>query len=106
MSAGLKLITTTLADEDQAAVILRTLLAERLVACGNIIPQVRSIYHWDGKLCDEREVVLIVKTTPAHATKAMERLADLHPYDVPAIELLGVEGAHLPFLAWVHSETK
>ena len=106
MSAGLKIIHTTLANEEQASQIIHTLLAERLVACGNIFPSVRSIYHWQGKVCDEVEVALVLKTTRAKMSKAMERLEELHPYDVPAIELFDTNGVNLPFLNWVHEETR
>ncbi len=106
MSASLKLITTTVSSEDQAVTIIRTLLDERLIACGNIMPAVRSLYRWEGKVCDEAEVAFLLKTTPANAVKTMERLEELHPYDVPAIELWDVAGANLAFLNWVHKETQ
>lgn len=105
MTTSLKLIHTTLPDDKTAAEIIRTLLGEGLVACGNIYPSVRSIYRWNGEVCDEQEVALLLKTTRTHAAKVMERLEDLHPYDVPAIELLETSGVNLPYLNWVHSET-
>ena len=105
MTSSLKLIYTTVSTEEAAVDIIRTLLDERLVACGNIIPVVRSIYRWEGDVCDEREVAFMLKTARANSAKAMERLEELHPYDVPAIELWDVAGANLPFLNWVHKET-
>ena len=58
-------VLTTLGSEDDAVAFVRALLERRLVACGTVLPGARSLYRWEGKLADEREVVVLLKTTPA-----------------------------------------
>jgi len=62
-----RVVLVTTPDADTAARLARTLVEERLAACGNLVPGVRSIYRWEGKVCDEAEVLLILKTTAALA---------------------------------------
>jgi periplasmic divalent cation tolerance protein len=81
--------------------IARTLVDEKLAACCNILPGMHSIYRWEGVLQEEQETVLLVKTTAQAAQKAMERLAKLHPYEVPAIMQLPVTEASDAFGQWV-----
>jgi periplasmic divalent cation tolerance protein len=90
---------------DGAVPLLRTLVEERLVACGNILGGVRSIYRWRGDICDEREEVLLMETSDVRVPAMMARLRELHPYEVPKI--LALEPAEkLPeYEAWVDEET-
>jgi len=101
MSDGIRLILSTFADEASASTVVRALLEERLIACGNIIPGVRSIYRWKGAVESSSEVQVLFKTDQDHAPRCMERLAELHPYEVPEILLLDVEGASAPYAAWI-----
>lgn len=101
MSRGTRLILTTFADEPSASVVMRTLLEERLIACGNMIPGVRSVYRWKGAVEESSEVQVLLKTDQDHASRCMERLAQLHPYEVPEILLLEPETVSDPYAAWV-----
>lgn len=101
MSHGIRLILTTFADEASASAAVRVLLEERLIACGNMIPGVRSVYRWKGDIETSSEVQVLLKTDQGHADRCMERLAELHPYEVPEILLLGVEGTSAPYAAWI-----
>lgn len=85
--------------------LLRALLDERLVACGNIIPGVRSLYKWKGKICDDAEELLIMETDSSNIEAKINRIAALHKYDVPKILAVApVEG--LPaYLKWAAEHT-
>jgi periplasmic divalent cation tolerance protein len=74
---------TTLPSLAAATRLARSLIAERLCACVNIVPALRSIYLWEGRIRDEREVLLIMKTSRAKAPRLQARTLVLHPYDVP-----------------------
>ena len=103
--AKLATIYVTCASEDEAATIARALVEEGLAACGNILGGIRSIYSWQGKVQDEGEVAMLLKTTPARVDEAMARIAALHSYDEPCIEVWPVEGAAEGFSAWVEAQT-
>ena len=72
-------------DEDSAAAIARTLLDEGHVACANILPHARSLFMWQGRFDEVDETVVVFKTTSDRLDAAISRLAELHPYDTPAI---------------------
>jgi len=97
------LVFCTFPDADTAASVTRTLVEEKLVACGNLIPGVRSIYTWEDKIEDTAEVMVVFKTTgPAYA-KLEKRLLKLHPYDTPEIVALEAGAAAKAYAAWVAS---
>ena len=96
-------VFSTFPSEDKAADIARTLVSEGLVACANLVPPVRSIYRWQGELCDERETLAIMKTTRERFDALRDRLVALHPYEVPEVIALPVEAGHAPYLDWVAS---
>lgn len=102
--AGIRVVMTT-APPEHAADLVRTLVAEGLVACGNIVPGVRSIYVWQGEVCDESEAVIIFETTTARVDAAMQRLGALHPYACPKILALEPAAVHAAYAAWVHGAT-
>lgn len=88
-------------DADTAAAVTKTLVGEKLVACGTILPGARSIYEWEGKLEDASEVLVLFKTTgPAYA-KLEKRLLKLHPYDTPEIVALEAGAVSKAYAAWV-----
>ena len=91
---------------EEAQRIARALVSERLAACANIIPEVSSIYWWEGQVQDEQEAMLIIKTTPAQVDALEARLVELHPYDVPELLSIPVTGGHPPYIAWVGSEVE
>ena len=73
------LVWTTFANEEDAARVVRTLVEERLIACGNLLPGVRSLYRWKGAVADEREVMAILKTRKQDWVALLSRLHELHP---------------------------
>jgi len=94
-------VISTFPSEDKAADIARTLVSEGHCACANLVPAVRSIYRWQGAICDERETLAVIKTTSDRLEALRDRLVALHPYEVPEVIALPVEGGHAPYLAWV-----
>jgi len=95
------LSTCSAGDADGLA---HTLLEERLVACVNVVPGLRSHYWWEGKVTTDDEVLLVIKTHPDRLEALLPRLAEAHPYDVPEILVLPVETGHAPYLAWIAAE--
>jgi periplasmic divalent cation tolerance protein len=99
----MRLVIST-APPDRASELARQLVEERLAACVNILPGARSIYRWQGELCDDEEAVLLIKTVAGRVAELSTRLVELHPYDVPEViglELVPGEGnpAYLEWLA-------
>lgn len=105
MTDALVVLVTTPSAE-KAAEIARALVAERLAACGNVVPGLRSIYRWEGKIEDEAEALLLLKTTRARFEALRERVLALHPYQVPEVVALPVEAGSAPYLAWIDAETR
>jgi periplasmic divalent cation tolerance protein len=93
-------------DRDALQTMIDTLLAERLIACGQIVGPVSSTYEWRGH--SERaqpEWLAFLKTTTAVADDLIRRIEELHAYEVPEILLVEVTGGHGPYLEWVASQT-
>jgi periplasmic divalent cation tolerance protein len=100
------LVLTTLPSPDKAAEIARALVEERLAACGNVLPAVRSIYKWQGKVQDENEVMLLLKTREEQLERLKLRILELHPYEVPEVLAIPVESGYRAYLEWIASATK
>lgn len=96
----------TASGEDEAARIGRALVEERLCACANVIGGVRSFYRWEGALQDDREAVVVAKTTEDRVAAATERVRALHSYDVPCIVAVPIRGGNDAFLDWIAAETR
>lgn len=101
----LKLVYATYPSLARAEAAARQLVEARLVACGNILPGMVSIYRWEGTVERADEVVLLLKTTAALAEQVVAAVRADHPYEVPAVFILPVERTHPAFLAWVGAET-
>ncbi|HYM80917.1 MAG TPA: divalent-cation tolerance protein CutA [Candidatus Limnocylindria bacterium] len=95
------LVFTTFANEDDAARVVRALIDERLIACGNLLPGARSLYRWQGKVADEREVVTLMKTRKQDWAVLLSRLHDLHPYETPECVAVRVAAGAPKYMAWL-----
>lgn len=95
----------TAPNEEEAAKISRTIVGERLAACVNIIRSVRSIYRWQGRVEDESEVLMIVKTKRTLFERLQGRVKELHSYEVPEIIGLPVIEGSKAYLDWLTQET-
>lgn len=98
-------ILTTLSTEEDAVKLVRALLERRLVACGTITPKVRSLYRWEGKVADEQEVVVLLKTRSGCLDALKKSFTELHPYKVPELLALPVTGGLDRYLQWINAET-
>lgn len=100
MNSGLVVVLTTAPDEDVAATIARTLVTEQRAACINVLPGVRSFYRWEGKLQDDREVLLVAKVAVERFEEYRKRMKELHPYQVPEIVALDAAAVDDAYLRW------
>lgn len=87
---------------EEAESIGRQLLEEKLIACANIIPAVDSFYVWEGMLESTQESILLLKTSPEYRSRLMQRVEELHSYDVPCILEWKIEAVNPAYAKWVH----
>jgi periplasmic divalent cation tolerance protein len=99
-------VLCTVPDVERGAAIGHSLVAERLAACVNVVPAVRSIYRWEGKVCDDKEALLVIKTTRERLDALAERISALHPYEVPELLALEVRSGSKPYLSWLVESTR
>jgi periplasmic divalent cation tolerance protein len=94
------------APADQAPDLARGVVEAGLAACVNIVPTIRSIYRWEGEICDDAEALLVVKTRRSLFSALRDKLVALHPYDVPEVVALPLELGHTPYLEWLEASTQ
>ncbi len=99
-------VLITASSQEEAQKIGRTMVEERLFACANIISPIQSIFHWEGKINDEKEVLLIAKTKTGLSDEVEKRVKELHSYTVPEILFLPVLRGSKDYLNWVDAETR
>jgi len=103
-SSPVRVALSTAPDADTAARIARALVEERLAACVNLVPAVRSIYRWRDRIEDAAEVLLVIKTRAERVEALAARLRALHPYELPELVALPVADGLAPYLDWVAAE--
>lgn len=96
----------TAPNEDEAANIAQVLVESRLAACVNIVKNIRSIYSWKGKVEDDSEVLMIVKTRKALFDKLSNTVINLHSYDVPEVIAIPIIDGSANYLTWLRESTK
>ncbi len=101
----ISIVFVTAGSEDEAATIGQTLVEERLAACANIVPRIRSIYRWKGQIYDEQEFLIIIKTKTSQFEMLQDRVKKLHSYEVPEIISFPVSRGLPQYLEWVLEET-
>lgn len=99
------IVYTTIDNEKDARKIANTLVEEQLVACVNIIPKIESIYRWKGRIEEDSELVLIAKTIDANVKKTIQRIKELHTYELPDIIALPIIGGLKEYLDYINNET-
>jgi periplasmic divalent cation tolerance protein len=104
LSEIIVLITTS--DEAEAARIARALVEAGLSGCVNIIKDIRSIYSWQGKIEDEKEVLMVAKTRESLFVPLMEKVKELHSYTVPEIIALPIIQGSEDYLMWLKEVTE
>ena len=91
----------TAADLDEARRIAKTLVAERLAACVNILGQIESVYHWKGEVQFAGEIAFLAKTTEACFDALAARVRELHSYELPCVVAVPLARGEAAFLGWI-----
>ena len=99
-------VVVTAGDAEALIKLTRTLVEERLAACGQNIATIRSIYRWDGAIQDDPEARVGLHTRTALVPELVERVKALHSYDVPCVIALPVVGGNPAYIDWVLAETR
>ena len=99
------LFYVTAKDAEEAHLIAKTVVEERLAACANILGGMESVYRWQGKVCEDKETALILKTSAERKTALIDRIRELHSYDCPCIVCLPITDGNPDFLKWIAAET-
>ena len=99
------LVLITVSSPQEADKIARSLVAERLAACVNILPEVRSLFSWENKLSEEKEALLVVKSRRSLFRQVVLRVKELHSYTVPEIIAIPIVEGSVSYLQWIHEVT-
>jgi periplasmic divalent cation tolerance protein len=105
MSTSVLIALSTCPDADVAGRIARALVGEGLAACVNAVPGVTSVYLWEGAVQTDAEVQLLIKTTEARLPALIDRVRELHPYELPEVIAMPVIGGLPEYLQWVRTCT-
>ena len=97
------LILTTVGNEEQANLIAREIVGRRQAACVNVLPGIRSIYRWKGKICKDGELMLLIKTVEEEFEGVSATIRELHSYELPEILSFSVGRGEQRFLDWISS---
>ena len=100
------LVLSTVDSADLGQQISASLVESGLAACVSIIPNIRSVYRWKGKVCDEGEWLLVIKTTSELFEAVRERIRQLHTYQVPEILAIPVSSGDADYLAWLGEQIR
>ena len=103
---GKIVVFVTVGAMENAERIGKALVEERLAACVNVVPGIRSFYRWEGRVADDGELLMIIKTRSALFDALKGKILELHAYDLPEIVAMDIEKGHEPYLAWIEEETK
>lgn len=98
-------VYATFGSLGEAETIGRALVEARLAACVNIFPEIRAIFEWQDKLEEAREAAMFIKTRASLEAQVMERVKQLHSYDVPALLVLELSSGNADYLAWISKQT-
>ena len=94
-------VLMTAPSEDEALALARRLVEERLAACGTVLGGVRSVYRWEGRVEEEPEALVVLKTARSRIPGLLERAKELHPYEVPELLVLSARDGLSSYLEWV-----
>jgi periplasmic divalent cation tolerance protein len=99
-------VVVTAADADWLADFTRTLVEERLAACGHVIGPIRSVYRWEGAVHDEAEARVALHTRRSLVPSIVDRTRDLHPYAIPCVIALSLVAGSPEYLRWIVESTR
>lgn len=98
-------VWTTIAASAKGVELASALVAERLAACVNVLPEMDSVYRWKGEVQVDRERQLVMKTTARRVARLQARLHELHEYEVPEFLVLPIAGGSEAYLKWIREST-
>jgi periplasmic divalent cation tolerance protein len=101
-----RIVLSTAGSEDEARKIARELVERRLAACVNIIPQIESIYRWQGNVESAQEWLLLIKTTAERFAAVRDAIRELHSYELPECIAIKVEDGSAEYLKWIADAVK
>jgi periplasmic divalent cation tolerance protein len=99
-------VLTTLPDLESGENFVRTLVEERLIACGNLLDGVVSVYRWEGRVVRESEVLVLMKSGASNVAGLFDRIREIHPYSVPEVVELPVGAVARAYSEWVMQSTR
>jgi periplasmic divalent cation tolerance protein len=100
------LVLTTADSLDLALRIASALVEQKEAACVNIVPGIRSIYRWEGKVCDDAELLLLIKSSADRFEAVRSRIRQLHTYEVPEVISLPIVAGDPSYLRWLNEQVK
>jgi periplasmic divalent cation tolerance protein len=103
---GELVVFCTCANEEESLRLAQAIVAERLAACVNIVPSIRSIYRWEGKVETSEELLLVIKTVRERLPALESKISELHSYDTPEIIAIRVAGGSEKYLSWLREGCK
>ena len=103
---AVRVVLMTAPDAETGERLARALVEARLAACVNVVPGVRSVYRWEGRVECDGEVLLVAKTRAGRTAELAARVGELHPYELPELLELAADGGSAGYLAWVRAETR
>ncbi len=101
-----RIVLSTAGSEEEARKIANALVERQLAACVNIVPQIESVYRWQGKMESAREWLLLIKTTAEKFTAVRDAIRKLHSYDVPECVSINIEDGSAAYLEWIAANVK
>jgi len=105
VSSGVCQVQVVHSDRAALEAILEDLLERRLIACGQLLGPIESSYRWQGGLEREQEWLALLKTSEAASGRVLERVRELHSYEVPEVLVTAIQAGHEPYLSWVIEES-
>lgn len=103
---AVRTLYVTCKDREEALAIGRAVVSEHLAACANVLDGMTSIYHWEGEIVEDQEVILLLKTTEAGVRVLSDRVVELHSYDLPCVVSWVIDGGNQAYLNWISKEVK
>lgn len=100
-STNLAALQITCPSENVARTLSYGLVEKKLAACVNIVPKVSSIYHWNGSIQEDSEVLMIVKTKQIYVSQVIQFVEQGHPYDIPEVISFSIQDGNKDYLNWV-----
>jgi periplasmic divalent cation tolerance protein len=100
-----RIVLSTAGSEEEARKIAHVLVERRLAACVNIVPQIESVYRWQGKIESSREWLLLIKTTAEQFEKVRDAIRELHSYDLPECIAVAIVDGSPEYLRWLADPT-